>query len=77
MPNHDHLRVLAPRANLGRAMQHLGSAFTTGLHRLHRGGEGPVFRGRFLTRLVEDEARWTHHRADVDEKARPPALAAG
>lgn len=60
MPNHYHLLLHAPRGNLSRAMQHLGSAFTAGLNRLHPGWDGPVFRGRFKNHLVEDEAYWMH-----------------
>lgn len=60
MPNHFHLLLQTPRGNLSRAMQHLGSAFTVGLNRLHLGWDGPVFRGRFKNRLVEDEAYWMH-----------------
>lgn len=65
LPDHAPLRVQTPRASLSRAMQHLGGPFTPGQHRLRRGGDGPVFRGRVLNRLGEDEADRMHLLADL------------
>jgi hypothetical protein len=59
MPNHFHLMLETPRGNLSRAMRHLGASFTQKLN-AQRGWDGPVFRGRFRNRLVEDDAYWRH-----------------
>ena len=60
MPNHYHLLVETPRANLSRAMQLLGASATRMMNRLHPGWDGPLFRGRFQSRLVEDEEYWLY-----------------
>lgn len=54
MPNHYHLLVRTPLGNLSRAMRHLNGVYTLRVNRL-RAWEGPVFRGRFRSRLVQDE----------------------
>jgi putative transposase len=54
MPNHYHMLVRSPLGSLSRAMRHLNAAYTQRVNRLH-GWDGPVFRGRFRSRLVEDE----------------------
>jgi len=59
MPNHYHLLVRSPMANLSRAMRHLNGTYTQALNRQH-GWDGPVFRGRFQSQLVEDEAHFLH-----------------
>ncbi|MCA9492268.1 MAG: transposase [Myxococcales bacterium] len=59
MPNHFHLLLETPRGNLSRAMQHLGATYTRELNLLHS-WDGPVFRGRFRNRLVEDDDYWRH-----------------
>lgn len=59
MPNHFHLLIEAPRGNLSRAMRYLGARFTQRLN-ARKGWDGPVFRGRFKNRVVEDEAYWRH-----------------
>jgi REP element-mobilizing transposase RayT len=59
MPNHFHLMLQTPRANLSRAMRHLTGTFTQRLNARH-GWDGPVFRGRFRNRLVEDDSYWRH-----------------
>ncbi|MGC3998777.1 MAG: transposase [Anaeromyxobacter sp.] len=55
MPNHYHLLARSPLGNLSRAMRHLNGTYTQRLNRLH-GWDGPVFRGRFRSQPVEDEA---------------------
>lgn len=60
MSNHYHLLVETPRANLSRAMQHLGAQFTGLRNRHYPDWDGPLFRGRFKNRLVEEEAYWLH-----------------
>lgn len=59
MPNHFHLTVRTPRANLSQVMRHLGALFTQRLNAL-RGWDGPVFRGRFKNRLVDESGYWRH-----------------
>ncbi len=55
MDNHYHLLVRSETGRLSDAMQHLGARFTRALnHRL--GVDGAVFRGRFHSVLVTDEA---------------------
>jgi REP element-mobilizing transposase RayT len=55
MPNHYHLLVCTPAGNLSRAMRHLNGVYTQRLNRLHD-WDGPVFRGRFKSQLVTEEA---------------------
>jgi len=59
MPDHYHLMVQTPRANLSLGMRHLASRFAIWLKR-ERGWDGPAFRGRFKSRLVEHDAYWMH-----------------
>lgn len=59
MPNHFHLLVRCPDAQLSRALKHLGAEFTQRLNRT-RAWDGPVFRGRFKSRVVEDEPYLAH-----------------
>jgi putative transposase len=47
-----HLAVETPRANIARAMQGFGTAYTKYFNSRHRRA-GHVFRGRYLSRLVE------------------------
>lgn len=54
MPNHYHMLVRSPLGTLSRAMRHLNAAYTQRVNRIHR-WDGPVFRGRFRSRLIEDE----------------------
>ena len=54
MDNHFHLLVHCPGAGLSDAMQRLGSLYTRHVNdRLGR--DGPLFRGRFHSRLIVDE----------------------
>ena len=55
MPNHYHLLVRSRHGNLSEAMRHLNGSYTRRVNRLHR-WDGPVFRGRYRSELVEDEA---------------------
>ena len=54
MPNHYHLLVRSALGNLSEAMQDLNSNYAQWINRRHR-WDGPVFRGRFTSQLVEDE----------------------
>jgi REP element-mobilizing transposase RayT len=59
MPNHYHLLLECLDGNLSAVMQYLGAQFTQRLN-AQRQWDGPVFRGRFKSRLVEDDAYLTH-----------------
>ncbi len=54
MPNHYHLLVRTAAGTLSRAMQFVNAAYTQRINRKH-GWDGAVFRGRFHSRLVDDE----------------------
>jgi putative transposase len=54
MPNHYHLLIRSKLGNLSRGMQFLNGNYTLWLNNVHR-WDGPVFRGRFKSQLVEDE----------------------
>lgn len=55
MPNHYHLLVQTPSANLSRAMRHINGVYT---QRFNRSKEidGQLFRGRFKSVLVEEDS---------------------
>lgn len=55
MPNHYHLLVRTPRGNLSRAMRHVNAAYTQDMNAVHD-WDGPLFRGRFRSELVRNEA---------------------
>lgn len=57
MPNHFHLMLETPRANLSRAMQFLSGEFVRRVN-LRQTWDGPIFKGRFRSRVVETEAYW-------------------
>ena len=59
MGNHFHLLVTSERANLSEAMAFLQSRFSRSQNLTHD-WDGPVFRGRFNSRTVEDESYWQH-----------------
>jgi REP element-mobilizing transposase RayT len=61
MPNHYHLVVSTPRANLSRAMGWLQTTYTARFNARHRHRRrGPLFAGRYKAQLVQaDEyGRW-------------------
>ncbi|MEF8794614.1 MAG: transposase [Thiohalorhabdus sp.] len=55
MPNHYHLLVRTPLANLGRAMRHIDGVYTQRHNRLAE-TDGPLFRGRYKAILVDADA---------------------
>lgn len=59
MPNHFHLLIQTPNANLSRAVSHVSSQYVKWLNDRH-GWDGPLFRGRFRSRLVDDDVHWRH-----------------
>ena len=59
MPNHYHLLLECPEGNLSLAMKFLGGQFTQRLNRKN-GWDGPIFRGRFTSRLVTTDRYLAH-----------------
>ncbi len=55
MRNHYHLLVKTPEANLGRAMRHINGQYTRRYNRLRK-TNGPLFRGRYKSILIEDNS---------------------
>lgn len=55
LPNHYHLLIETPLANLSRAMRHINGVYTQRWNRLCR-CDGPLFRGRYKAILVEEDA---------------------
>ncbi len=55
MPNHYHLLLRSSRGLLSRGMAFLNGQYTKKLNARHPDWDGPVFRGRFQSKLVEDE----------------------
>jgi len=55
MPNHYHLVVQTPRANLSRALGWLQTTYSIRFNRRHR-RSGHLFQGRFKAQLVEADA---------------------
>jgi len=55
MPNHYHLLVQTPDANISRAMRHLNGVYTQGYNRRHE-WDGPLFRGRYKSILVSADS---------------------
>jgi Transposase IS200 like len=58
MPNHYHLLVQIPQANLSQALQWLNVSYSVWFNRKHR-RVGPLFQGRFKAVLVATDG---HHR---------------
>lgn len=55
MPNHYHLLLNTPDANLSRAMRHINGVYTQRYNR-HWKRDGHLFRGRYKAILVKDDA---------------------
>lgn len=55
MPNHFHLILESSEGQLSEAMRYLGAEYTQRLNRI-QAWDGPVFRGRFRNRVIEQEA---------------------
>jgi len=51
MPNHYHILVQTPDANISRAMRHINGVYTQRFNRRH-GSDGQLFRGRYKSLLV-------------------------
>lgn len=54
MSNHFHLLLRSRRGRLSAAMRHLQQTWTQLVNRRH-GWDGPLFRGRFRSQLIEDD----------------------
>lgn len=54
MDNHYHLLIETPLANLSRFVRHVAGVYTQRFNRIH-GTDGPLFRGRFKSILVQKE----------------------
>lgn len=52
LPNHYHLLVETPHANLSRALRHLNGLYTQRYNRAYR-TDGPLFRGKYKAILVD------------------------
>ncbi len=59
MPNHYHLLVRSPHGNLSRCMRHVNATYTQRVN-LRHGWDGPLFRGRFRSQLIEDDGYLDH-----------------
>ena len=55
MPNHYHLLIQTPEANLSRCMRHINGVYTQRFNRLHH-CDGQLFRGRYKAILVEADS---------------------
>jgi putative transposase len=55
MPNHYHLLVQTPDANLSRCMRHIDGVYTQRFNRLHQ-CDGQLFRGRSKAILVDADS---------------------
>ncbi len=53
MPNQYHMLVQTPESNLSRSMRHINGIYTQRYNRAHN-FDGPLFRGRFKSILVEE-----------------------
>jgi len=55
MPNHYHMLVQTPDANISRSMRHLNGVFTQRYNRRHR-CDGQLFRGRYKSILIDTDS---------------------
>lgn len=55
MSNHYHLLIKTPDANISRVMRHINSIYTQRFNKTHN-YDGPLFRGRYKSILVSDDA---------------------
>ena len=55
MPNHYHLLVQTPDANISRCMRHINGVYTQRYNRRHH-CEGQLFRGRYKSILVDEDS---------------------
>lgn len=55
MPNHYHLLIQTPEANLSRSMRHLNGVYTQSYNRYHH-CDGQLFRGRYKSILIDADS---------------------
>jgi REP element-mobilizing transposase RayT len=55
MPNHYHVLIQTPDANLSRFMRHLNGVYTQRFNRSHK-HDGQLFRGRYRSILVDQDS---------------------
>lgn len=55
MPNHYHLLIQTPDANISRGMRHLNGVYTQRYNRRHR-CDGQLFRGRYKSILIDSDS---------------------
>ncbi len=55
MPNHYHMLVQTPEANISRSMRHLNGVYTQRYNSRHR-CDGQLFRGRYKSILIDTDA---------------------
>lgn len=76
MPNHYHLLIETPSANLGRIMRHINGVYTQRYNRMKK-TDGPLFRGRYKAILIDEDAYLLNlsryiHRNPIESK--PPLV---
>lgn len=54
MPNHYHLLIQTPKANLSRSLRHINSVYTQRFNKSQK-IDGPLFRGRYKAILVDED----------------------
>ena len=54
MPNHYHLLLQTPNANLAKFMQYVGATYTQRYNKFMK-KDGSIFRGRFKSLLIEND----------------------
>jgi putative transposase len=54
MPNHYHLLIQTPNANISRCMRHINGIYTQRFNRAH-GSDGQLFRGRYKSILIDGD----------------------
>ncbi len=57
MDNHYHLLLRTPEGNMQRIMRHVNGVYTQYFNR-REGRDGPLFRGRYKSVLVDAQAHW-------------------
>ena len=72
MTNHYHLLIQTPQANISRVMRHINGVYTQRHNRLNQ-SDGPIFRGRFKSVLVDCDSYLTQlsryiHRNPIETK---------
>jgi len=55
MPNHYHMLVQTPDANISRSMRHLNGVYTQRFN-IHHQYDGPIFRGRYKSILIDTDS---------------------